>query len=497
VPTNTGIRLLSRGAVLACIAAVWVFVLSISVPRLWPGNYDYGFFTAIAERLRAGDVLYQDVWDNKDPFIFYSLALARTFGPAGAWALELLWITASCAALFLIARSMRLGRWDAAFVAFAAAPIAMLGVPYFMGTSHLPGIALTLLSLALALRKHPVLAGIPLGLLVFAKFVMLPVAVAVVITALLMRRSRASLRGLAIGTAVTTGAIALLLQLRGELTGFAATQVDNILYSQSPIVQASYTGWEQKIAQHVVILINPNVLAIEIASVAVLVLAGIVHRRAGQERRWPDLPVLWWTSIVALAVSGVTIAVTGKWLHHAEIFVVPSALLLVLLVGTLRIELRTPIVLVGVITLIAAYLFAGRPTTTFYAEQVTGVGASWQEAQRTDELTAILQPLPPSSVAFVGRGTLLPRSSGLEEWTIACRHMAQRPFNPTSMFDETLECLPTAERIVITRDFDRDTAFPEYVEFFDQVEALIARDYSCEETGGFRVCTRTSDGQVS
>jgi len=90
----------------------------------------------------------------------------------------------------------------------------------------------------------------------------------------------------------------------------------------------------------------------------------------------------------------------------------------------------------------------------------------------------------------VGRGNLLPRSPGLGNWELACRHMAQRPFNPTSMFEETLECLPSAERIVVTRDYDRDTAFPAYVEFYDSVESLLQQDYECEEIKGFRVCER-------
>jgi hypothetical protein len=78
-------RIATRIIIVASLVLVWAFAVSITVPQLWPGNFDYGFFTAVAERLRAGDVLYEDVWDNKDPFVFYSIALARTFGPAGAW----------------------------------------------------------------------------------------------------------------------------------------------------------------------------------------------------------------------------------------------------------------------------------------------------------------------------------------------------------------------------------------------------------------------------
>ena len=42
------------------------------------------------------------------------------------------------------------------------------------------------------------------------------------------------------------------------------------------------------------------------------------------------------------------------------------------------------------------------------------------------------------------------------------------------MFDETLDCLPTAELVVVTRDFEQSDAFPEYATFYDTVEALQA-----------------------
>jgi len=482
-------RIATRIVILASLVPVWVFTVSITVPQLWPGNFDYGFFTAVAERLRAGDVLYEEVWDNKDPFVFYSIALARTFGPAGAWALELAWVLLTSGSVFAIARRVDLDRWLSAFVAFAVTPIAMLGVPYFMGSSHLPGIALTLFALAFLVHRRPVAAGVPLAFLVFFKFVMLPLAIAVLVTWAIATRDRRALTRIGASFAITAALIAVVLQIRGELIGFITTQIDNILYSQSPIVSAEQTGLVEKIAQHIVILINPNVLAVEFATAAILLAAWIMHRRGKTTASTKSLDPLWWTTAVAFVASIGIIAATGKWLHHAEIFVVPSTLALVLLVSVAS-TTRLPAFAIVLITLVAAYLLAGRPAPGFYVEQVRDLPSSWAAAQEEDELTTILRPLEPTSVAFVGRGNLLPRSPGLGDWELACRHMAQRPFNPTSMFEETLECLPSAERVVVTRDYDRDTAFPAYVEFYDSVESLLQQVYECEEINGFRVCER-------
>lgn len=479
-------------AVIISVLVVWVFTVSVTVPQLWPGNFDYGFFTAVAERLRAGDTLYEQVWDNKDPFIFYSIAIARTFGPLGAWLLELLWVAATSLAVLAIARRVHLGWWNSVFVAFAATPVAVLGVPYFMGSSHLPGIALSLAALALVMHKRFWLAGIPIALLVFFKFVMLPLAFAVVIAWAVVNKDQRLVLRTAGSCALTTAVIAVVLAIRGELVGFITTQIDNILYSQSPIVDAAYTGLFQKVAQHIVILVNPNVLAVEITTVVVLAITWFVLRRSNSSRETSsvnNLRALWWTAVVAFVVSGGIIAATGKWLHHAEVFVVSSALVLVLVVVLLA-RVKSPGIVLVLVTLVVAYLLAGRPAPSWYADQVRDVGSKWANAQQVDELTAILLPLEASSVAFVGRGNLLPRSPGLQEWTLTCRHMAQRPFNPPSMFTETLECLPGAQRIVVTRDYERDTAFPAYAQFYDAVEALLAQDYSCQEANGFRVCER-------
>lgn len=477
----------TRILIVISLALVWVFVVSITVPQLWPGNFDYGFFTAVAERLRAGDTLYEEVWDNKDPFVFYSIATARTFGPLGAWLLEISWIVASGFSVFAVARRIGVEQWMAAFVGFAATPIALLGVPYFMGSSHMPGVALTLTATAFVTYRRVIPAGIALTCIAFFKFVMLPLAIAVLLTWLLVMKERRLLPRLGISAAVSTLVITFVLQLRGELLGFLTTQIDNVLYSQSPIVNAAYVGMVQKIGQHVVILINPNVLAIEVSTVVILGLGWLLQRRS-RDHDLSSFRALWWTTAIAFLGSVATIAATGKWLHHAEIFAVSSALALIVLVYTLVRFTRWWSIGVVVITLLTAYLLAGRPAPSFYVEHTRDLGSTWNAAQQVDELTAILSPLTPSSVAFVGRGNLLPRSSGLEDWTLACRHMAQRPFNPDTMFTETLECLPRAERIVVTRDYERDAAFPTYVTFVDAVEELLATDYTCKESRGFRVC---------
>ena len=90
------------------------------------------------------------------------------------------------------------------------------------------------------------------------------------------------------------------------------------------------------------------------------------------------------------------------------------------------------------------------------------------------------------AVSFIGE--TVPQASGLEDWTIACRHIGQRPFNPEYLFDETLECLPSSEVIVVSQNLDSTSAFPAYDEFRAGVRAVLEDDYRCEEVSTFLIC---------
>ena len=470
----------------------WLWVAAMTLPRATSGAVsDYGFFTSVAERLRSGDTLYVEVWDNKDPFVFYFLAVARNIGPngvVGAWLLEISWIVLAAIALFVIARSVAISRVLSVFAAFVLAPVVVLGMAYFMGNTHVPAIGLLLAAIALLYRNHPLAAGIALGVLVFFKLVMVPMALVTAAIALIALRKRAAWLPALVGFAGTLATIGVILAVRGELLAFLDAQVRNVLYSQSPIVSAEYTSLVQKVGQHLVILINPHVAG----AIAVTAAIGVVTMPwwKGNQGRWQHLGALWWITASAFTMAGITIAVTGKWFHHAEIFAASSTLVLVLLIGWLTAVRSLRSWIAGVIAGILTFPLALSPPAAHIFEPVINLPANWRAATTIDPITEVLQEQEPASVAFVGE--LLPRSPGLEDWTIACRHVAQRPFNPEVVFTETLECLPTAQTIVITRNLDPDPNFPAFTRYVEAVQALVSEGYECTDTQIGRICTKSS-----
>ena len=469
----------------ALIFLTWIFVVLLTIPRpISRGVADYGFITGISERLRAGDTLYTEVWDNKDPLVYYTLALARSLGPngvIGTWILELSWIVLAAVAVYVIARFQGLTRVLSSYLGFGLAPLILLGAAYYMGNTHLPAISLLLVAIALLYSAHPLTAGVVLGLLLFLKLVMIPMTLIVVAVTLIALRRKYDFRWVLVGFVSAAAVVVAVLAIRGELAGFIATQPDNVLHSQMPIVSPEEGGFVDRLKRYLVILVNPQIAAIQFTTIAVLFFTRPKPLRKGEQKE-----ALWWITMSAFVMAVVTIAITGKWFHHAQVLEVSSILALVLLAQHLINERGVRSWIAAGVAAFLTYPLAGLPQPQIYAAAISQVPTRWAQAINVDTLTFILRDREPGAVSFIGE--TVPQANGLEEWTIACRHIGQRPFNPGYLFDETLECLPTSEVIVISQNLDSSSPFPAYNQFLSGVQEVLDEGYRCEEVSTFLIC---------
>src|SRR5215213_5662194 len=109
-----------RGSYIASVALTviaWVGILPLVVPV--PTD-DRGIFVSVGERLLAGDALYSQVYDNKEPLFFYLVALERAI-PFGVLVAEIAMIGVCAAAAYSLAAGIASRR--------AAAAIALIAVP--------------------------------------------------------------------------------------------------------------------------------------------------------------------------------------------------------------------------------------------------------------------------------------------------------------------------------------------------------------------------------
>lgn len=63
------------------IALLWVVLAPRIIPDITGSASDRSVFVSVAERLKASDVLYSEVWDNKDPLFYYTITIGRALSP--------------------------------------------------------------------------------------------------------------------------------------------------------------------------------------------------------------------------------------------------------------------------------------------------------------------------------------------------------------------------------------------------------------------------------
>lgn len=466
------------------VVCFWFFTAFRAVPV--PVG-DYGMFVTVAERLKAGDRLYVDVYENKDPFFHYMLALGRTFTPFAGWILELLWLLAASIAVFTIARRSGIAFRTSVIVGFVAVPAMMTGYTYWAGVSHIPGVALALLCMALAMRERALLSGIAVGSLLFLKFVVFPIGILFVAVAFVVpRRFRALVRASVAAVLTILGAVLLML-LRGEFFAYLAALRDNAVYASS---METTSGFEAAI-EHLHKVLVPNNFLILVTAV-ILILATVV-RTPGVLRPSLD-PIgttLLWSGVGALVVALAALSQTGLWIHHAQILLPGAAVALVLFMARGPAYCRGSSALAILTGVALAIPLSGIPSPRAYITPVEYARAIiWEQTQIPPAAQLILQTGPPTTFARIGGGNDEGFGRGLGDWRLACPLFGQSTLTTPVLLDQTLECLPEANVVFIDNDATGGASDSPWDTFIRGVNSLMDADYRCESESVGRICVR-------
>lgn len=466
------------------VVSFWfvTIIRAIPVPK-----DDYGMFVTVAERLKAGDRLYVDVFENKDPFFHYVLALGRSVTPYAGWLLEVLWLLVAAISAYVIAREAGIAFRTSVVVGFISVPAIMTGFSYWAGVSHVPGVALTILVMALALRMHGLLAGLVVGALLFFKLVMFPIGLLFVVLVFTLRGRP---RQLAVAAMAALGAIVVsvaLMSARGELLAYVSTLQDNAVYAAT---QETSTGIGAALEHLRTVLVPNNALRL-LTLVGLLVATVALNPRIVRRSSDPTGAVLVWSSFGATVVALGALARTGLWIHHGQILIPGAVLALVLFLSRGPRFTRGSSAAAIWTALAVTVPLTGLPSPSIYVTPIQYARANvWEQTRVPGETAAILSTGDPTSFARVGGANEGGFGQGLGEWTLACPRFEQSQYqNPASLAD-TLECLPSA-RVILTRD----DAVPlegedRWNEFLAGVESLLAADYSCELFEYGRICVR-------
>jgi len=467
---------LNRIALAALVAVTWVVVLFRIQP--WPFS-DYAVFLAVARRLNAGEVLYEGIWDNKDPLVYYSIALLQGLGQPALWALEALWFIIAGLSIYVISRRYSISQSWSIFLGAVATPIILIPFHYFPGTTHLPGVALSLAAIALMITGRFAASGVALGFLFFFKLSMLPIAIAGIAIIVIQQRSRRDLMPLGLGTVITLAIGGVILVIRGEFIPYLNSLLHNFTYSQTNTATGG-TGPLASISERIEVLTDVHVL-ITTATIAAALAITAPRRRTLQ---------LWDVTTGTFVVAMLSIVAIGKFPHHAQVLGLSAALVTVVLALRFT-SLRTGAPLLGaVLGLVFAIALTGLPYVKGYRDALINPQGTWVAMTSVDSSTQdLLDSGPPRSFAIV-QGGGLPRSPGLEDWDLVCRHIAQRPWESAELLQESLDCFPTADVLLVPQGFTPASEPEAYADFTKSVDTLLRNDYECSDASQSTVCVK-------
>lgn len=450
---------------------------------------DYGMFLSVAERLRAGDTLYVEVFENKDPLFHYTLAASTYLGSFGPWILQVGWVFLAGLAAFKLAGELGLRVRSAFLAGFALTPLIFTGVSFFAGSSHVPAVTIVMWILVTAMRGYAVSTGILIALLAFFKLVMLPLGVIVLVAAAWYRRSwrwalRSAVAGVAVGAFITG-----VMAVRGELLAYLQSLVSNVEYSQAA---GGGGGTLAAIQDHLTRVLNSGNLVALWTSLALLLLGVAFIRRSATSERPADKQ-RWLTvvSLVSLTYALLAIALTGLWGHHGLILKPVAVVALLLFMSSAPAVVRTAqtIALPGLLA--TTYLLAGLPAPAAYLDPLLFARANVNlQFVTPTETRLILDSGEPTTYARVGDGDDRGHAMGLRDWKLACPRFGQSIWESEAILQLTMDCLPGANVILITDDVQRTDAYPVWNKFLDQLDALVETEYECASGDGGRVCRR-------
>lgn len=467
---------------LVCVWAILIWVV------LRPPVADYGIHVSVAERLIAGDRLYAEVWDNKDPLYYLTLAFSRWLTPWGGWLIEVVRLLLVGVASYSLARAMGASRRVAALAGWIGVPVVVLGVAD-PTAGVLPGTALALLSMAALMRGRYAVAGALIAFVPLFKITVFPVALAAFLTALVLsgglRQGRVWWR-LGFGYALATVAVLLLLALRGELGPYLESLWLNFAYSQE-----GQEGGLAGLLAHLSPLQSQSVQVTVIASVLALAL---VRAQASSRADWVrggQARTLWWSAVWSLAAVVGVLALTGKWPGHAKILIIPAALALIVVCTAGPRSLRRYAGAPTIAVLVIVLLLAGVPPVRGYLTSLE-YGRANLNLQGTVSAHAelVLATGPAASYARVGQGDDPAHATGLRDWNLACPRFQQYWWESPATLQRTLDCLPSADVILVTPDLYGPVTSDAWGAFQLDVERILSTGYDCEETNGVRICVR-------
>jgi hypothetical protein len=456
-------------------------------PRLVPLRFsDRGVFVSVAERLLAGDTLYTDVYDNKDPLFYYFVAGQRFLGTQAELLAEITLLLVAATSTYLIA-----SRWapkNASFtIGFISTPIILTGVFYYPGYTHLPAISLCLASYALSLKGRWAFSGVVVGILFFSKLIMVPLALCLVASAILSEYRGSVLRFIIALLVTLSCGVAILLE-RSELWPWMETLTSNFRYSHGVLINSTSLG--DVPFSHWTRISAPNLTVALLSIISGTLVVYLTN---------PDraLRIAIATTGITLALALVILTTTGMWPHHNQVLYLPAVLSAICLSSLLGASLYGNSIPTLLLVVSVSLLLGGTTDLAPYTNdpvEMVRLEVSLLDAPPT-ESRRLLAIGTSGSYARLGQNDDEGHAIGLSNWKLACPEFNQYPFEPAQNLNKVLDCVRSVPTLIVARSLAEEPGRPIWNDFVADVEDLLRSSYHCDAATGLRICQLSRNDQ--
>lgn len=475
-------RPMAKMAAIIGIAFIWVLL----VPRLIPDprGLDNGVYVSVADRLRAGDRLYVDVWDDKEPLFHYVGALSRVLSPFGLVATVVVWLLLAGCAVYVIAKRCHLPSIKSAFLAFGLTPIVLTLPQFVAGSSHLGGIAICLCALAARYSSRYVLAGVLAGFLFFFKLVLFPVLLVCLVLTATRKTHPSNWARLSLGFALSFLGIVTVLLVRGELVGYFNLLYENAFEYAPSLVDRRWGPFVGHLLR-----VFSGVSAATLVLLLLLILFGfLASRRARDDSEW--LEVTWRCGIGSSGAALAVLAVTGMWDHHAQILNIPIILLVIVAASSVPelVVIGTSCSILAAIVAIANVHNPRADRLVYEYSLDSGRDALRALQAQSIETRLIVESGVPGTYARVGSIGDEGHAFGLAGWTLACPRFYQQEFFSTERLELIAQCLRGVDTILVEKARLTPNGELGWDDFVSRVRSVIDDGYACKPSGEYLVC---------
>jgi hypothetical protein len=483
--------------ILLLISITWFYIFLRTTPVL--GN-DSQAFLQIGARVAQGDRLYLDVWDNKDPLTYWITSLYTYNYPLVAHLIELIWFGTISISAYFISRKFQISFRISLLAAWVLAPLAVLNLAYFSGSTEVPGLAVLIASVALAMQRRYVVAGILIGVLVFLKLIFTPIALALVLYWMWGQRENRIFLDLIAGFFVGIASITVLLIVRGELAGYVEMLNINILYSNAQLTDGSPMPLGDAFGGRLSLLSQHQLYGTLILALVFTAITGffILRPRSGQ---LSTLRRAWFLSLLSWLGVSLVLLVTAKLAQHLLLFSLPIILISILTVSVIENSQKSlgkestlrQTVISGSATLVLAILASGIVSPfdhKFLAESGWSRLSSEAQLSSTTKWIQMNPAQRDTSMAFLGNGTSVPVVGNQVPWNLNCRFIGQGPTDPEWMLTENLECISDSEIVIIEQGSSPYEGADVFNDYLSKALEVLERNFNCKEYLDIQVCQR-------